>query len=248
MINQESKQFTDPLLVQAYDSINALSEDADFWLRETEKLAPKTIIDFGCGTGLLTCELAKKGYEVTGIDPAGPMIDLAKEKPFAEKVNWIVGNYSALKGCNADLLLMTSHVVQFLLTDDEFNGVIKNAYESINSGGHILFDSRRSLTESFAKWPTKENPRHATDPQLGEIEYWCNILSTTDSLAKYELHYHFKDSDKTVVSTDSIIFRPKDVIEEALQEAGFTIKTVYGNWDGSEYTDASPEMLFLAQK
>ncbi len=248
MSEAESKQFTNPLLVEAYDSINDLGEDAVFWLKETDRLAPKNIIDFGCGTGLLTCELAKKGYEVVGIDPASPMIHLAKEKPFAEKINWIVGDYSALEGCSADLLLMTSHVAQFLLTDDEFNGMLKNAFKAINPNGHILFDSRRSLTESFAKWPTKENPKHVTDLKLGEIEYWCNILSTTDILANYELHYHFKDSDQIVVSTDSIIFRPKEVIEKFLEEAGFKIETVYGNWDGSEFTENSPEMLFLAQK
>ena len=143
---------------------------------------------------------------------------------------------------------MTSHVAQFLLSDDEFDGMIKNAYEALHEGGYILFDSRRSLAESFANWPTKDNPRQVTDSKLGEIEYWCNILSTTETLANYELHYHFKDSDQEVVSTDTIIFRPKAVIEKALQEAGFTIKTVYGNWDSGEFTETSPEMLFLAQK
>ena len=43
-------------------------------------------------------------------------------------------------------------------------------------------------------------------------------------------------------------FRPKTEIEKALEDAGFTIKTVYGHWAGSEFTETSPEMLFLAQK
>ena len=79
MSKSKSKQFTDPLLVEVYDSINALGEDADFWLRETEKLDPQSIIDFGCGTGLLTCVLAERGYEVVGIDPAEPMMNWRKK-------------------------------------------------------------------------------------------------------------------------------------------------------------------------
>lgn len=248
MEDNESKQFTDPLLVQAYDSINALGEDADFWLRETKKLNPESIIDFGCGTGLLTCELAKLGYKVTGIDPAAPMVEVAQSKQYADRVNWVVGDYTKLLGLNADLLLMTSHVAQFLIKDEEFDGALRNAHATLNESGHILFDSRRSLPDSFANWPTETDRRNVTDPQLGEIEYWCNVLETTDTVATYELHYVFKESGKKVVSTDSIIFRTKESIEESLKGAGFTIKQVYGNWNGSIFSETSPEMLFLAQK
>ncbi|PIR85832.1 hypothetical protein COU14_02420 [Candidatus Kaiserbacteria bacterium CG10_big_fil_rev_8_21_14_0_10_44_10] len=78
-ISDESKQFTNPRLVAAYDSINALGEDAAFWCSEVERLKPTTIIDFGCGTGLLTCALANRGYQMIGIDPAGPMLEVAKK-------------------------------------------------------------------------------------------------------------------------------------------------------------------------
>lgn len=248
MNDQQSKQFTHPLLAQAYDSINALGDDASFWLNETNKLAPKTIIDFGCGTGLLTCELAKLGYEVTGIDPAGQMLEIAKTKASSDKIRWIEGNYTKLEGLSADLILMTSHVAQFLLTDTEFLGTLRNCFNALNPNGHLLFDSRRSLKDSFKNWPTKDNPRHETDPKLGEIEYYCNLLETTDVLAKYELHYYFVKSSEHIVSTDQIIFRPKSVIEKSLQDVGFTIEHIYGDWDGSDYNEVSPEMLFLVRK
>lgn len=244
----ESKQFSNPLLVQAYDSINALGDDADFWFREIKRLAPKSIIDFGCGTGILTCELATQGYNTIGIDPFGAMLEIARKKPNADKVRWIEGNYTKLQGLRSDLLLMTSHVAQFLLTDEEWNGLLNNAYASLNTGGHILFDSRHSLIESFAKWPTEQSKRKVADPILGEIEYWCNLLETTDTLATYELHYHFLLSDEKVISKDTIIFRPKDTIEQALKNSGFIVKTIYGDWDSSLFTDTSPEMLFVAQK
>jgi len=244
----ESKQFSNPLLVQAYDSINALGNDADFWFREIKRLAPKSVIDFGCGTGILTCELATRGYETIGVDPFGAMIEVAKQKPNADKVRWIVGNYKKLENLKSDLFLMTSHVAQFLLTDEEWDGLLNNAYTSLNTGGHVLFDSRRSLKESFATWPTELSKRKVTDQVLGEIEYWCNLLETTDTLATYELHYHLLLSDEKVVSKDTIIFRPKDTIEQSLKSAGFIIKTIYGDWDSSLFIETSPEMLFVAQK
>ena len=37
-------------------------------------------------------------------------------------------------------------------------------------------------------------------------------------------------------------------ITEALFDAGFEIKTIYGNWDGSTVGEDSPEMIFVAKR
>ncbi len=248
VLPSESKQFSNSFLVSAYDSINALGDDADFWLREVKRLSPKAIIDFGCGTGLLTCQLAEQGYETIGIDPFRGMLEIAKQKQYANKVIWVEGDYRKIEGLRADLFLMTSHVAQFLLSDEEWQGMLVAAHNALTSDGHILFDSRRSLKETFAKWPTEISKRNVTDAVLGEIECWHNVVETTDVLATYELHYHFKKSNETVVSTDTIIFRSKVVIERSLREAGFIVQTVYGDWDSSPFTETSPEMLFVAQR
>jgi len=246
--DETPKQFTHPLLVEAYDAINALDEDAIFWLKEADRLQPNTVIDFGCGTGLLTCELVRKGYRTIGIDPAGPMIDIAKTKPDADQIEWLVGDYTALKNISADLLLMTSHVAQFLLTDEEWQGMLKNAHTVLDDDGYILFDSRQSLEKSFAKWPTIENKRKMYDENLGDIEYWCDLKEVKDNTAHYQLHYDFKEKDEVVVSHDAIIFRPKQEIIKSLKNAGFVVEKIYGSWDGSECDDESPEMIFLAKK
>jgi 2-polyprenyl-3-methyl-5-hydroxy-6-metoxy-1,4-benzoquinol methylase len=50
------------------------------------------IVDIGCGTGLLTCELAMRGYDVVGIDPWDAMLAVARSRPGGERVTWIDGN------------------------------------------------------------------------------------------------------------------------------------------------------------
>ena len=41
---------------------------------------PKTVLDIACGTGDLTLALFKKGIDVTGLDIAEKMMDVAKDK------------------------------------------------------------------------------------------------------------------------------------------------------------------------
>jgi len=153
-----------------------------------------------------------------------------------------------LAGLKSDLVLMTSHVAQFFLKDSEWNAMLKAASEALNSGGYILFDSRRSLPESFQKWPTKEARRTVVDPKEGKIEYWVELIETTDKLGRYKLHYFFTETGDQVISEDAIIFRTKEEILSSLENAGFIIETIYGDWDASKYNETSPEMIFLARR
>lgn len=245
-IPTESKQFTE--LADVYDTINPLSKDGKFWIEQIEKLTPQTIIDFGCGTGLLTCDLAERGYAMIGIDPAAPMVDVARAKNCNGDIEWIAGGYEEIVGKKADLFLMTSHVAQFFLKDEDWRQMIQNAYNALNPNGYILFDSRRTMEGVFESWPQKESPHKVVDPNKGEIQYWVEVLEKTQNTAKYELHYYFTQTGNTIISTDTLIFRTKEEIEQVLSDIGFNMRATYGNWDTSPYTDTSPEMIFLAQR
>ena len=243
-----SKQFSDPLLVSAYDALNSFGDDGDFWVREVEKLSPKTIIDLGCGTGLLTCELARRGYQMIGVEPAGAMLDIARTKPDAEKVQWIEGGYEKFEGLKADMVLMTSHVAQFFLEDKEWEAMLEAAHKTLHQGGHIVFDSRTPIFPPYQTWPTEESPRRVQDPAHGPVDWNYELLGIENNRVRYQLHFHFMDSGEKVTSTDELIFRSREEITQSLEKAGFQIDSVYGDWDGSPATPETEEMIFIASR
>ena len=59
--------------------------DYDMWVEyihkiwEKENISPKLIAELGCGTGNITCRLAKEGYDMIGIDISGEMLSVARE-------------------------------------------------------------------------------------------------------------------------------------------------------------------------
>ena len=191
-------------MVSAYDALNAFGEDSDFWLREIEKLAPKTIIDLGCGTGLLTIELAKRGYTMIGVEPAEKMLDIARKKSGAEKVRWIEGGYEKFEGLEADMVLMTSHVAQFFLEDKEWNAMLQASCKALKPGGYIMFDSRTPIFPPYQTWPTEESPRRIQDPTLGPVDWFYKLLGIDGNRVRYELHFYFINSDKKITSTDDV--------------------------------------------
>ena len=53
------REFSDPRLVAVYDTVNPIAEYETFYLDLAAKLSASSIIDIGCGTGLLTCSWAR---------------------------------------------------------------------------------------------------------------------------------------------------------------------------------------------
>jgi 2-polyprenyl-3-methyl-5-hydroxy-6-metoxy-1,4-benzoquinol methylase len=58
------QHYVDPRLVALYDLENPRGADTDFYIGLAAELDAHTIIDLGCGTGLLTHELASDGRKV----------------------------------------------------------------------------------------------------------------------------------------------------------------------------------------
>ena len=88
------------LLAPFYDLINKdinYSLWADFIektiAREYLNGKPELILDLGCGTGRMTLELARRGYDMTGVDCSFEMLDIARceaEKAgIGENILWL---------------------------------------------------------------------------------------------------------------------------------------------------------------
>jgi ubiquinone/menaquinone biosynthesis C-methylase UbiE len=241
-------EFSDPRLVTLYDTLNSLGADCEFFCQQAAKLSAKTIIDLGCGTGLLTFELAKRGHHMIGIEPSEAMLDVARSKPYTDQIKWIKGSFEQMAGLEVDMVLMTSHVAQFFLEDQAWQELLKTARQALKPGGHIIFDVRRLSNPPFESWPTEDNRKEIKNTPSGPVEWWFKLLEVKDKCVRYELHYLLVQSGEEIVSVNELVFRLQDELSQALSDAGFKMEAVYGDWDGSPAMPKSPEMIFVAAR
>jgi SAM-dependent methyltransferase len=54
-------------------------------------------VDLGCGTGAHTVELARRGWEATGVDQVGRALATARSRPGADRVRFLQGDVTALR-------------------------------------------------------------------------------------------------------------------------------------------------------
>jgi len=251
-------EFYDPRLVTIYDTVNPIGEYAMFYLELAAQLSASSIIDIGCGSGLLTCELAKQGHKLVGVEPSRAMLDLAQQRLPGEQVRWINGNALGLgdlqTDLHADLAIMTGHVAQFFLDDDSWLATLKAIHKVLKPGGHLAFEIRNPMVQPWADgrigchidWPSQTSRRIVIDPVAGQIEWWMQLVEVNGDRVRYENHYLFTRSGEELVSTNELRFSTQLKVSQSLSEAGFSTESVFGDWDCSLADDESPEMIFVA--
>ena len=134
--------YVEPKLVDLYDLENPHGPDTDFYIQLAADLNAQTIVDLGCGTGLLTRQLAVDGRRVIGIDPAAAMLAYARRQHGAERVDWIEGTAVDIGQTDADLAVMTSNVAQVFLDDDEFERTFNDLQINASNGTMAVTESQ----------------------------------------------------------------------------------------------------------
>lgn len=241
------RHYTDPRLVDLYDIKNARGADTDFYVRLAAHLDARRILDLGCGTGLLTRELAIDGRQVVGVDPAPAMLAVAQRRLGAERVRWVEGYPDTLGTPEADLVLMTGNVAQVFLDDHEWDATLRAIHAALRPGGRFAFESRNPDDRAWERW-NREATHERFDSPHGPMECWLELVGVGSDRVRYEGHNVFAATGEDVVVSSELRFRSLAELTGSLTDTGFTVEHVYGGWDRGLVVGASRVMVFVARR
>jgi ubiquinone/menaquinone biosynthesis C-methylase UbiE len=241
-----STAYTDPRLAACYDAINPFDAADDFYLALAGD-GPKIILDMGCGTGRLAVALARRGHRVTGADPSAGMLKVARSRPGTGLVHWVESDAAHLAlETRFDLIIMTGHVFQVFLADDEVRATLRALRRHLAPGGTLAFETRNPLVEEWREWIPALTRETVQVPGIGAVDIHYDIAGADGALVTFETHFRFAPED-VVVATTTLRFMSRDELATFLGEAGFTDIAWYGNWDRSPAISTSPEIIALAR-
>lgn len=221
---------------------NTLAE-VEFFLGLFPLAKGARILDVGCGTGRHSIELAKRGFQVTGLDLSSGMLDVAKGKAQDARVEveWIHGdatNFTVDKPYDAAMCVCEGAFGLIGSDDDPEThdlNVLKCTAAALRTGGGFLLTALNAYG-AIRRFTDENVQGGAFDPAT--------------MVAEYEDEWDLPEGKKTLTVRERLFIAPE--VTRMLREAGFRVNAVYGgtagNWGRRPIILDEIEAMYVATK
>jgi SAM-dependent methyltransferase len=243
---RDADPYGDQDLVALYDEDNPGGADHDYYRALADDLDARTIVDLGCGTGLLTRTFVGQGRTVLGIDPSRTMLHWARRQPGAESVTWVLGDASELPTDETvDLIVCTGNAIMHLTAEAPADAA-RRAVRALRAGGMLAFESRNPARREWEQW-TPEATLGERDIPLGRLREWLEVTEVRDGRVTFDAHNVLPDGRDRVYRS-VLHFRSAEAFVNALREAGFAEVRVDGGWRSEPVTPDSRLLVIRAER
>jgi len=231
-------------IAEIYDVANPLGQDGEFYL-SLAGMRQIDVLDLGCGTGTLCCALAERGHRVTGVDPAAAMLNVAKRKVYANRVEWAETTAQSYRSPRRfELIVMMGHTFQCLLTDNEALAALETMRFHLKDGGRVAFETRNPQVDWAGQWDARR--RLIRMPSGKEVVETIEVTGKDGEFISFRTLYGIGHTELTASST--LRFSSRVQVEGLLLRSRLVVRDVLGDWDGNGFeADRSREIIFVAQ-
>ncbi len=212
---------------------------------------PECMLDLACGTGTLTVELKKRGFDIYGVDASFEMLSQAQNKAAEENLEMLflcqkmqsLNLYGLIDTC-----ICTLDSISHLQGESEVRKTFKKVAEFTEKGGLFIFDvntlykHREILGNNTFVYDTDE-----------VFCVWQNTFDSSDNSVKIDLDFFIPLEEKEdcfVRSSESFkeFAYSTDDIKSMLEESGFDVLGVYDDMSFDQPKNDSQRATLVARK
>jgi len=240
-----------------YDVEHArFDEDIDLYMNFAE-LRGGPLLELACGSGRLLLPLAQVGYEVTGVDTSAAMLALARN---ALDTAGVAARCELVQQDMCALQLDKKFHMAFIALGSFGHICARKAQQQalaairahLSAGGTFILDISNEdarYMEGMSGQMLHQGTWRLDDGSM--VTHFISPASSTtmhllDLTHFYDIHQQGEAVRRTITQTRLYLFERNEA-ELLLEQAGFAVKNVYGNYDLSQYEHDSPRMIFVAE-
>ena len=245
------------LIAPIYDGINReidYSKWADFIEAAVNKYSAFTkgalALDLGCGTGKMTVELARRGYDMTGVDYSAEMLDVAREyaenSGFSESILWLCQDMREFELYGTvDFAVSCLDCMNHLTSPSDFLRCLSLVHNYLVPNGIFIFDVNglKKFREVYAQNSyVMEND--------GSMCVWQNYYNEKSKNCDFYITLFKEDEDGRYERYDEIQRERAysiRAIKGMLEKNSLEFIGAYSDFDFAPATDESERIFIIAK-
>ena len=211
---------------------------------------PEIILDLACGTGRMTRELAKRGYDMIGVDGSSDMLGEAYMEG-TEGILYLLQDmreFELYGTVGATLCCLDSF--NYLLEPKDLAKTFSLVHNYSDPDALFIFD----MNTPYKFENTYSNNAYVLEDETedGRAIYcgWQNFYDCETKICDFYLSVFEEDEDGSYYRSDEQQKERcygKEEIEKALGDTGFELLEVYGGYDMSEPDEKCERWYFVAR-
>ena len=244
------------VLAAVYDRLNDTvdySAWADFieesFRRYSDNL-PRTVLELGCGTGSMTLELARRGYDVIAIDLSEEMLAVADSRAREERltnIRFIQSDMCSFElGGSVDAVVCCLDGINHLTRRDDLLSCFSTVSHYLAQGGVFVFD-----LNTPHKFKTTYADRDYIFEDDGIMCCWRNRLSKKGDRVYFYLTVYREDERGLWHREDGIESERaygRRAIENALRDCGVELLSISAGYGFEEIKAETDRWYITARK
>jgi SAM-dependent methyltransferase len=204
---------------------------------------PARILDLPCGQGRHAIELARRGYDVTGVDLSAYLLDVARGRAnrAGVAVRWLTGDMrQPIEGETFDLITNLYTSFGYFADDADDMAVLVAAAQMLEPGGRFVLEvvngDRMVARFQEREWFTVGQAAVVESRQLDRGARRMVVERTVSTPSDSETSVH------------AIRLYSGNELATLLGAAGFARVSRYGDWSGEPLTPNSRLVVVIATK
>jgi SAM-dependent methyltransferase len=233
-----------------YDRL--IDQDYEKWADYLEECFEKYsggithVLDLACGTGNITTLLAKRGYDMIGIDSSTDMLSVAASKSEGLPIQYVCQDMSAfeLYG-NVDAVICTLDCINYLTKNRDVLKTFRLVEKYLYPNGLFIFD----INSQYKIENILGNQCYITD--LDDVFYtWENFYNEESRICSYNLTFFVKNGEKynRVDEYQEQKAYLQDEIEDLIKKAGLSLLGCFDGLSFNKSSEKSERLMFVCKK